>query len=47
MRTIAALIDEVLRGSADAGVTERAKRRVRELAGAFPLYRTTAGMSAR
>jgi glycine hydroxymethyltransferase len=47
MRTIAALIDEVLREPGDARVTERAKRRVRELAGAFPLYRTTAGVSAR
>ena len=47
MRAIAALIDEVLRSPGDAGVTERAKRRVRELAAAFPLYRTTAGVSTR
>ena len=47
MRTIASLIDDVLRAPGDAGAIERAKRRVRELAGAFPLYRTTAGISAR
>jgi glycine hydroxymethyltransferase len=47
MRTIAGLIDEVLRAPTDAGVAERAKRRVRELAAAFPLYRAVAGMPAR
>jgi glycine hydroxymethyltransferase len=47
MRTIAALIDDILRAPADASVAERVTRRVRELAGAFPLYRTVAGMPAR
>jgi glycine hydroxymethyltransferase len=47
MRTIATLIDEVLRAPTDAGVADGAKRRVRELAGAFPLYRAAAGMPAR
>ncbi len=47
MRTIAALIDDILRAPADASVAERVKRRVRELAGGFPLYRTVAGMPAR
>jgi glycine hydroxymethyltransferase len=47
MRTIGGLIDEVLRAPADPGVAERAKRRVRELAGAFPLYRAVAAMPAR
>jgi glycine hydroxymethyltransferase len=47
MRTIAALIDDILHAPADASVAERVKRRVRELAGAFPLYRTAAGMPAR
>src|SRR5688572_16608847 len=43
MRTIAELIDEALRTPADAGVAARVKRRVRELASAFPLYRAVAG----
>ena len=47
MRTIATLIDEVLRAPGDAAVIARAKRRVRELASAFPLYRAVAGMPAR
>jgi glycine hydroxymethyltransferase len=47
MRTIAMLIDEVLRAPNDVGVTERVKRRVRELAAAFPLYRAPAGMPGR
>ena len=47
MRTIATLIDEVLRAPGDAAVVARAKRRVRELASAFPLYRVAAGMPAR
>ena len=45
MRTIATLIDEVLRAPNDAGVAQRVKGRVRELAGAFPLYRATAGVT--
>ena len=47
MRTIAGLIDEVLRAPADADVAQRVKHRVRELAGAFPLYRAVAGTPAR
>jgi glycine hydroxymethyltransferase len=47
MRTIAALIDQVLRAPTDAAVADRAKRHVRELAGAFPLYRATAEIPAR
>ena len=47
MRTIATLIDDALRAPDDAAAIERVKRRVRELAGGFPLYRTTAGMTAR
>jgi glycine hydroxymethyltransferase len=47
MRTIATLIDEVLRAPADAGVADRVKPRVRELAAAFPLYRTPAGIPVR
>ncbi|HJR67136.1 MAG TPA: serine hydroxymethyltransferase [Gemmatimonadaceae bacterium] len=47
MRTIATLIDEVLRAPGDAAVVARAKQRVRELASAFPLYRAVAGMPAR
>ncbi|HEU5184241.1 MAG TPA: serine hydroxymethyltransferase [Gemmatimonadaceae bacterium] len=43
MRTIATLIDEVLRAPNDPRVIEGVRRRVRELASAFPLYRTTAG----
>ena len=43
MRTIATLIDEALRAPNDPTVIERVRRRVRELASAFPLYRTTAG----
>ncbi|HZO17738.1 MAG TPA: serine hydroxymethyltransferase [Gemmatimonadaceae bacterium] len=43
MRTIATLIDEALRAPNDPMVIERVRRRVRELASAFPLYRTTAG----
>ena len=43
MRTIAELIDDALRAPADAGVTARVRRRVRELASAFPLYRAVAG----
>jgi len=43
MRTIATLIDEALRAPSDPTVIERVRRRVRELASAFPLYRTTAG----
>ena len=43
MRTIATLIDEALRGPDDPTVVERVRRRVRELASGFPLYRTTAG----
>src|SRR5688500_13091305 len=47
MRTIATLIDDVLRAPGDPSVIERVKRRVRELAGGFPLYRVAAGMSGR
>jgi glycine hydroxymethyltransferase len=47
MRTIATLIDEVLRAPNDANVAQRVKGRVRELAGGFPLYRATAGMTGR
>jgi glycine hydroxymethyltransferase len=47
MRTIATLIDEVLRAPSDAGVADRVKRRVRELAAAFPLYRTAAEIPGR
>jgi glycine/serine hydroxymethyltransferase len=47
MRTVGALIDDVLRAPADPGVAERAKRRVRELAGAFPLYRAVAAVPGR
>ena len=47
MRTIATLIDEVLRAPNDASVAQRVKGRVRELAGAFPLYRATAGITGR
>ena len=47
MRTIATLIDDVLRAPGEASVTDRVKRRVRELAGGFPLYRVAAGMPAR
>ena len=47
MRTIATLIDQVLRAPTDATVADRVKRSVRELAGAFPLYRATAGIPAR
>jgi glycine hydroxymethyltransferase len=47
MRTIAALIDQVLRAPTDAAVADRAKRHVRELAGAFPLYRAAAEIPAR
>jgi glycine hydroxymethyltransferase len=47
MRTIAVLIDQVLRAPTDAAVADRAKRQVRELAGAFPLYRAIAGIPAR
>jgi glycine hydroxymethyltransferase len=47
MRTIAELIDEALGAPADASVAARVKRRVRELAGAFPLYRAGAGTPAR
>ena len=43
MRTIATLIDEVLRAPNDPRVIEGVRRRVRELASAFPLYRTTEG----
>jgi glycine hydroxymethyltransferase len=47
MRTIAALIDEVLRAPGDTSVAERVRRRVRELAGGFPLYRVAAGVPGR
>jgi glycine hydroxymethyltransferase len=47
MRTIATLIDEVLRAPNDASVAQRVKGRVRELAGGFPLYRATAGITGR
>jgi glycine hydroxymethyltransferase len=47
MRTIAALIDEVLRAPGDTSVAERVRRRVRELAGGFPLYRVVAGVPGR
>jgi glycine hydroxymethyltransferase len=46
MRAIAGMIDEVLSAPNDSGVAERVRRRVRELAGAFPLYRATVGSSA-
>ena len=47
MRTIAGLIDDVLRAPNDANVAQRVKHRVRELAGAFPLYRAVAETPAR
>ena len=47
MRTIAVLIDEVLRAPNDAANAERVRHRVRELAGAFPLYRTAVGTPER
>ena len=47
MRTIAGLIDDVLRAPNDAKVAHRVKHRVRELAGAFPLYRAVVETPAR
>jgi glycine hydroxymethyltransferase len=47
MRTVAGFIDEVLRAPDDAGTAERVRHRVRELAGAFPLYRAAAAMPSR
>lgn len=47
MRTVAGLIDEVLRAPTDATVANRVKRRVRELTGGFPLYRVTVEIPAR
>ena len=47
MRVIATLIDEVLRAPGDTSVTQRVKRRVRELAAGFPLYRVAAEISGR
>ncbi|MGQ0714008.1 MAG: serine hydroxymethyltransferase [Gemmatimonadaceae bacterium] len=47
MRTIATLIDETLRAPDDVPSAERVRRRVRELAGAFPLYRASVGSLAR
>jgi glycine hydroxymethyltransferase len=46
MHVIARMIDDVLRAPNDGAVTDRVKRRVRELASAFPLYRTAAQIPA-
>ncbi len=46
MRAIAGFIDEVLAAN-DPSMIERVRRRVRELAGAFPLYRAAAEMPSR
>src|ERR671914_1994221 len=47
MRTIGGFIDEVLRAPDDTSTAERVRRRVRELAGGFPLYRAAAEIPSR
>jgi glycine/serine hydroxymethyltransferase len=46
MRVVATLIDEVLRAPNDSSTADRVKRRVHELAAAFPLYRAAAAVPA-